>query len=132
MPSTFAERTRELEERVGDGRIVGRVSFAPGRIAGPQHLGGWITGPLAGVRIKHWTTPGTGPGYLVDPLLENGERYFAEIAREVLMAGARAPMLRAVNDLLDKAQRRVPRKTGKLAESGDASVSEEFVSAQIG
>jgi hypothetical protein len=132
MPSTFAEKTRELEERVGDGRIVGRVSFSPQKIAVPQHRGTWMSGPLAGVVIKHWTTPGTGPGYLVDPLLENGERYFAEIAREVLMAGARAPMLRAVNDLLDEAQRRVPRKTGKLAETGDASVSEELVGAALG
>lgn len=115
---SFDRNMAELAEKVGEGRITGRVSFTPGKIAGPQHLGGWETGPLAGVRIEHYTTPGTGSGYLVDPLLENVENYFREIAREILTTGPRIPMERAMNDLRAEALRRVPRKT--TVELGEA------------
>lgn len=125
--ATFDERMAELEQRVGGGRLVGRVSFAPAKIAVPQHRGTWFSGPNAGVMIRHWTTPGTGPGYLTDPLLENVERYLRDIAREFLTVGPRAPLERSMEDLLAHAERRIPRKTGVLAESGDASVSETLV-----
>lgn len=123
---SFDRNMAELAEKVGDGKITGRVSFSPDKIAVPQHEGTWKTGPLAGVQIRHWTTPGTGPGYLLDPLLESVESYFREIARDVLTTGPRFPIERAMDDLLSKAQRRIPKKTGELASSGRAEVSEEF------
>lgn len=118
MAGDFTERIRELEQRVGDGRLTGRVSFAPQKIAVPQHRGTWMTGPLAGVRISHWTTPGTGPEFLSGPLLERGEGYIRDIARELLTLGPLIPMERAMNDLRSEALRRVPRKT--TVELGEA------------
>lgn len=133
MASTFDERMRELEGRVGSGRITGRVAFTPEKIAVPQERGTWFTGPNAGVQIRNYTTPGTGSGYLIDPLIERGEGYFRSIAREILTLGARVPMERAVNDLRAEALRRVPRKT--TLEPGEAfhrevsaDVSEDLVS----
>jgi hypothetical protein len=128
----FAEGTRRLQEKVGDGKIIGRVSFSPDKIAVPQERGTWFSGPNAGVLIRNYTTPGTGAHYMENSLLENAERYFAEIARDVIEQGARAPMERVTHDLLGEAQRRIPRKTGHLAESGEASVSEEFAGALLG
>jgi hypothetical protein len=109
---------RELEELVGDGKVVGRVTFKPQKIAVPQHRGTWMTGPLAGVRIQHWTTPGTGPEFLSGPLLERGEGYIREVARELLTLGPIIPMQRAMDDLRAEALRRVPRKT--TVEPGEA------------
>lgn len=129
--TSFAEGTRRLQEKVGEGKIVGRVSFSPDKIAVPQHRGTWASGPLAGVKIEHWTTPGTGPDYLSGPLLENGERYFATIARHVLDSGPRVGMEEAARELLADAQRRIPRKTGELAESGEVQVLEEFENAAV-
>ena len=132
----FDRKTAELEQRVGSGRIVGRVSFSPQKIAVPMHEAGWASGPLAAAHPRgsglDYTTPGTGSGYLVDPLLENGERYFHEIAREILTTGPRIPMERAAHDLLLKARERVPKKTGKLAATGAADVSEELTGALHG
>jgi hypothetical protein len=61
----FDRKMAELAERVGDGRIVGRVSFSPEKIAVPMHEAGWATGPLRatpGAPILNYTTPGTGAG----------------------------------------------------------------------
>jgi hypothetical protein len=124
MAGSFAERTRELEARVGDGPVRVRVGFSPGRIAGPQHLGGWITGPLAGVRIKNYTTPGTGPRYLEDVLLENFERWYREVAMLVVERGGRDAMEFVGHDFLRLSQRRIPRRTGHLAGTGNMLVSE--------
>lgn len=32
--------------------------------AAVMHEGGWLTGRLAGVRIKNWSTPGSGPKFI--------------------------------------------------------------------
>jgi plasmid stabilization system protein ParE len=32
--------------------------------AAVMHEGGWLTGRLAGVRIKNWSTPGNGPKFI--------------------------------------------------------------------
>lgn len=126
----FDRKMRELEEQIGDGRIVGRVSFTPQKIAVPQHRGFWASGPNAGVRIRNYTTPGTGTEYVTGPLLENGERYFHEIARELLAVGARLPLQRAVDDLRLRALERVPRKTSPAGSAFrhpvQAEVSEEL------
>lgn len=113
----FDLKMRELEERIGDGTLTGRVSFSPQKIAVPQHRGYWVTGPNAGVHIRHYTTPGTGTEYLSGPLLENGERYFRDIGRELFTIGPRAAMQRSVDDLREKALRRVPRE---LSPAGEA------------
>lgn len=54
--------------------IYGEVSFST-PYAIPMHEGMWETGPLAGVRIRHYREPGTGAKYLENPLKENATRY---------------------------------------------------------
>lgn len=131
---SFQEGIMRLEEKIGDGKLVGRVTFSPDKIAVPQHEGTWRTGPLAGVRIEHWTTPGTGPDYLSGPLLENGERYFATIAKHVLDAGPHVGMQEAADELLADALARIPKRrglAGGLASSGESRVLQEFESAAV-
>lgn len=123
----FSEGLDELERRVGHGELTARVSFSPDTIAVPQSEGTWRTGPNAGVIIKNYTTPGTGPHYLDGPLLENHDRYFAQIAAELLDIGPQHGMIEAADDLLGEAQQRIPRKTGALADSGRSEVSDDGV-----
>lgn len=54
--------------------------------AAAQHEGGWVTGPNAGVRIKNYTTPGTGPKYLESPLKAMLPRYRDVIGKSVAVA----------------------------------------------
>lgn len=115
--TSFAEGTRKLQETVGDGDLVGKVEF-PGPYAAAQHEGGWVTGPLAGVRIERWTTPGTGPHFLSEPLMEHATEYMQRLADRTLEPhGLREAMVKNVEDLADLSSRRAPRLTGALQAS---------------
>lgn len=43
--------------------------------AAVMHEGRWETGPLAGVTIRHWTEPGSGPGFILQKLQRHGREY---------------------------------------------------------
>jgi hypothetical protein len=121
---TFGKRTRILGERVGHGPLVGNVSYGPDEIAVPQHEGTWASGPNAGVPIRRWTTPGTGPKYLEGPLLEEHPTYLGEIAATTLRTGPQEGMVEAAGDLGDASQRRIPKETGELADSRQVVVTD--------
>lgn len=61
------ESARVDTERDDENGYRREVSFNT-PYAAVQHEGGWETGPLAGHRIRRYTTPGTGPKYLEAPL----------------------------------------------------------------
>jgi len=114
---TFDEGMRELGERVGHGSLVGRVSY-PGPYAASQEAGFWVTGPLAGVHIRKYTTPGTGPHFLSQPLMEHATEYMQRLADRALRPdGLREAMVENVEDLADVSSRRAPRLTGALQAS---------------
>lgn len=121
----FAQRTRELEARVGHGKLEGKVAFDQ-IYAAPQEVGYWVTGPNAGIHIEHYTTPGTGAHYLGGPLLEG-----APMAMRTLADGALEPdglnrgMTHNVERLADDSSHRAPREVGDLSRSAHPSVKSD-------
>lgn len=119
---TFSDGLRELEERIGHGDLTGRVSFT-GAAAVPLHEFPRRGPPTwEGKTELDYTAPGTGPGYLRDPLLERSARYMQAIADDLLEAGPRGAMEDAMDDLKAEAVRRVPKLSGDLARSARAQV----------
>jgi hypothetical protein len=119
---SFAERTLALEEKVGRGELRGTVSFGPDEIAVPQHEGTWASGPNAGIRIRNYSTPGTGPKYLEAPLLANHPAYLGQIAAVLLELGPQRPMGHAMDNLSDVAKARIPKEFGDLMSSAASRV----------
>lgn len=120
---TFAERTRELEDRVGDGVLEGRVSYGPEKIAVPQHEGTWASGPNAGAIIKRWTTPGTGPKYLETPLLAGQAGFLQTLATLALEPGGlMAGMVSDMELLGTAANQRIPKDQKNLVRSQEVRV----------
>ena len=51
--------------------------------AAPMHAGGWISGPLAGVRVHAWSEPGSGPFWLSEKLRRFRKKY-VDLAADTL------------------------------------------------
>ena len=43
--------------------------------AAPMHAGRWVTGPMAGVMVKNWSEPGSGPFWLSEKLRRFRQKY---------------------------------------------------------
>jgi hypothetical protein len=59
---------------IGAGEIIARVGFNT-VYAAVQHEGRWETGPLAGVEIQKYTTPGSGKFFLLEKMARYHDRY---------------------------------------------------------
>lgn len=128
MGGDFAAKMEALEARIGDGDLVGSVTFS-GAAAAPQHEHVSRFSPPSWAKhpVLTYTTPGTGVKYLSGPLLENYPRYLEDIARRMLRhpRGPVGPMVDAMNDLRDKAARKAPKEHGDLAGSAEAHVTDD-------
>ena len=51
--------------------------------AAPMHAGRWQTGPLAGVSVRNWSEPGSGPGFLGEKLRRFRDKYVQTIVRTI-------------------------------------------------
>jgi len=51
--------------------------------AAVMHEGRWETGPLAGVIIRNWSEPGSGPGFILLKLQRHGREYIEVWADKV-------------------------------------------------
>ena len=51
--------------------------------AAPMHAGRWQTGPLAGVTVRKWSEPGSGPGFLGEKLRRFRQKYADLIAETI-------------------------------------------------
>lgn len=121
MPS-FDEGTRALGDMIGDGDLVGRVGY-PGPYAAVQEIGYWSSGPLAGVHITKYTTPGTGRHYLSQPLMELATEMMQRLADRALEPGGLVSAMRSnVDQLAAVSALRAPKLTGTLAAFVEASV----------
>ena len=47
--------------------------------AAVMHAGRWQTGPLAGVSVRNWSEPGSGPGWLGEKLRRFRDKYVKTI-----------------------------------------------------
>lgn len=81
MTSTFAARTRELEDMVGHGKLVGKV-VVDQLYAAPNEVGYWKSGPLAGVsnRPRH----GGETHALRNSVIEFADVYMRSLASHTL------------------------------------------------
>lgn len=121
---TFAERTRELQEIVGDGDLEGKLTVDQ-RYAAVQEVGYWETGPNAGVIIRNHPRGG-GSHYLSDPLFENAERYMHNLSQRVYEPGGlTGAMADNMEDLSREVHERAPRETDALRNSGHPTVTSD-------
>lgn len=120
---TFAERTRALEEMVGDGDLVGKLEVDQ-VYAAAQHEGGWATGPNAGVRIRNHPRGG-GDHFLSQPLVKNAPEMMQHLARNTLEPnGLRQAMADNMEDLSEEVEDRAPREFDDLRHSGHPTVTD--------
>lgn len=121
---SFAEGTRELEEIVGDGDLVGSVEVNQ-VYAATQHEGFWATGPNAGVVIRNHPRGG-GSHYLSEPLTEKAERYMRNLAGNVYdPGGLTGSMADNMEDLSREVHERAPRETEALRNSAHPAVTDD-------
>ena len=55
--------------------------------AAAMHAGGWVSGPLAGVYVRNWSEPGSGPFWLSEKLRRFRQKYLniaAGVIRKVV------------------------------------------------
>lgn len=130
MRGTFGARLDELAAHVGDGHLVGAVSFeglpyivAHHEAVGAQHPPSWDD-----KTSLDYTRPGTGPKFLEAPLLERHASYLQALADHALEErGLRSEMVDAMRDLKTEARRRVPRDEGDLRDAAIAVVRDDGV-----
>ena len=121
--TTFADGTRELEDRVGRGKLVGTV-VVDQIYAAAQHESVWVTGPLAGHVIRNHPRGGQAK-FLEQPLFENAERYFKRLADNVLDGDLVQAMTDNVAHLAGEVYDKAPREFDDLRLSAHPSVESD-------
>jgi hypothetical protein len=128
MPNNdFFERTDELAAMVGDGDLVGHFRVDQ-EYAAVQHEGGWLNfmGRYGAKRIKRHTDGQAPPSKFVEnPLKENYERYYQNLADGVLDGTLIERMAENVEDQDRELRLRAPKLTTALSKSGSPSVTSE-------
>lgn len=117
MAKSFEQGANELAKLVGDGNLSGIFGVDGGKRTVPLEVGGWKTGPNAGVQITDWTTEGTGPHAAQNSLEQTYEISLADIAKTTLTEGPAAGMKRHVERVNDRFQEIAPKDTGQYRES---------------
>ncbi len=117
MAKSFEQGAAELAQMVGDGSVVGTFAVDGGPRTIPLESGFWRTGPLAGVRMQDFTTPGTGPHAVQTSLESAYETSLQDIAKTTLVTGPQEGMKRHVENMDAEFKRRAPRVTGEYADS---------------
>lgn len=77
--------SHDLKNSAGKRRVKDDqwIVFFDEEYAAVQHEGKWVTGPLAGVEIKNYTTSGTGSKYLEKAIKEVADEYPRLVAGEI-------------------------------------------------
>ena len=118
----FFEKTEELAQMVGDGRLEGE--FAVNKVyAAVQHEKGWrnYLGFMGPKDIEHYHRGG-GPKFVENPLKENYPVYYQDLADGVLSGRVREKMEDAMQDLDRELQERAPERDGELKRAGTYTV----------
>lgn len=113
----FFSRTEELAHLVGDGNLSGIFAVDGGERTVPLEVGYWKSGPNAGVRMRDFTTPGTGPHAAQNSLEATYHTSLEDIAKTTLKTGPQGGMERHVEDMQREFEGRAPRVTGQYSQS---------------
>lgn len=106
---SFETGSRELERRIGSGRIAAVVRFDT-PYAATQHEGDFRH-PKGGERK-----------YVENTLKENYRRWFSSVGSQIIRLGPDFALRRVGEDFLGKSQRRAPIEEGTLRASGSMRV----------
>lgn len=112
MAKTWDEGIKELRDRIGSGKLVGRVEVDQ-VYARYQH---------EDLSLRH--PRGGGAKYLSRPLFEHKDEYLERIARDVLRGRAVDAMRINMNDLSKQVRHTAPVEFGDLRKSGHPSVKD--------
>ncbi len=110
MAGDFEARITELQDKVGDGALTGKVEVDQ-LYSHYQH---------EGLDLRH---PHGGQAKFLETALHNGD-YFARIAETVLDGGAKNAMIDAVEKLDHKSAELTPKELTLLARSGHPTVTD--------
>ena len=121
----FFKRTEELKRMVGDGHLIGTFAVDGGPRTVPLESGFWRTGPLAGVHIQNWTTPGTGAHAVQNSMEASYHISLEDIAKTTLESGPQEAMIRHTERMKGEFTQRAPRVTGEYADSSARFVTDD-------
>ena len=121
---SFFERIEELQERVGEGDLVGKLEVDT-PYAFNQHEKYWVNfmGRYGFNTINRYHNGG-GEKFVEQPLMENYPGYLQHLAGEVLEGDVAEAMADNARDMNDELRRSAPEKTGRLKGSGTTSVTD--------
>lgn len=111
MADTFDAQLRRLEQEVGEGELIGQVTFDQ-VYARYQH---------EVLELQH--PHGGGPKYLENTLKEKYERYYRALADSVLDGTLDKTMIEVAEDLAGESARRAPIEKGTLRASASPEVT---------
>lgn len=120
---SFDDGCRELEEKVGHGKLAGVLRIDQ-IYAASQHEGHWVTGPLAGHVIRQHPRGGQAK-FLEEPLFAKAEDYMKNLADAVLDGFLVQAMAENMEDLADEVHDRAPRENDILRNSANPVVLDE-------
>lgn len=124
---TFQEGCLDLEEKVGRGKLTGKVVVNQ-IYAASQHSGYWVTGPLAGHVIRRHPRGGQSH-YLEEPLFAKAEDYMKNLADAVLDGFLVQAMAENMEDLADEVHDKAPRENEILRNSANPIVLDDGLEA---
>lgn len=123
----FFSQTKKLESLIGNGKLAGVFSVDGGARSVPLEVGYWKTGPNAGVHMRNFTTPGTGPHAVQNSLEVTHEASLEDIAKSTLTEGPRPGMKRHLDRMQGAFEERAPRVTGQYSQSTGRFVIDDGV-----
>jgi hypothetical protein len=113
----FLARTEALKKLVGDGDLSAIFGVDGGERTVPLEVGGWKTGPNAGVRMENFTTPGTGPHAAQQAFEANYEATLEDAAKTLLVTGPQEAFKRHLERVDAQFKKRAPMVTGQYRDS---------------
>lgn len=117
MAKSFEQGASELAALVGNGSLSGIFAVDGGARTIPLEVGGWKTGPNAGVKMRNFTTPDTGPHATQNSLEATHNLSLEDIAKTTLASGPQEGMERHVERMQGEFERRAPKLTGEYRQS---------------
>lgn len=119
---------RRLEQEVGEGDLVGQVTFDQ-PYAVVMHEGGWenFMGRFGPKEIEHYHRGG-GAKFLENALKEKYQRYYNSLANSALNGTLGKTMIEVAEDLAGDSARRAPIEEGTLRASASPEVTSNGVS----
>lgn len=124
MAGDFQQRTADLADMVGHGKLEGKVEVDQ-VYAAAQHEGVWATGPLAGVVIRNHPQGGQAH-FLSEPLIADAPQSMQRLADHTLEPdGLHRAMEDNVEDLSGRVHDKAPREFGDLRDSAHPTVTDD-------